>query len=103
MRGDALTDCEQSELDGMMAVTLPVEVALDGGSVLVEVAGGTIGVRLTRLVTDLIESREGRFGRIDPSDLAYLAEVRREMALATSLMEGRISLERARQGLLEGA
>lgn len=84
------------ELEDTMKVELEVTVALCGGSVLVTVADETQGVRLTRLVTELIESREGRFGMIGKEDADALSQVQHEMLLAAGLIANRIELERSR-------
>ena len=85
------------ELGDSMKVELDVGVALVGGSVLVTVGDETQGVKLTRLVTELIESREGRFGIIGKDDTAALDEVRHELWLASELLLNRVELERSRQ------
>lgn len=84
------------ELDGTMKVELEVGVTLEGGTVLVTVADETQGARLTTLVTELIESREGRFGMIGKEDIDVLDQVRHEMLLAASLLANRVELERSR-------
>lgn len=85
------------ELEDCMKVELEVGVSLEGGSVLVTVGGETQGAKLTRLVTELIESREGRFGTILKADVATLEEVSHELRLAAGLIENRVELERSRQ------
>lgn len=97
-----MKDTCQPEFDGQMTMTLPVDISFVGGSVLVEVAGGMSGVKLTRLVTDVIESKEGRFGMIADADLAYLSDMHHELALAAKLVASRIASERARAALREG-
>lgn len=84
------------ELDDTMKVELTVGVSLEGGSVLVTVADETQGVRLTRLVTELIESREGRFGIIGKADVDVLDQVQHELRLAASMLANRVELERSR-------
>lgn len=84
------------ELDEVMTVDLEVSVSLVGGSVLVTVADETKGVRLTRLVTELIESREGRFGIIGKADVDVLDQVQHELRLAASMLANRVELERSR-------
>ena len=84
-------------LEDTMKVELEVGVSLVGGSVLVTVGGETQGVKLTRLVTELIESREGRFGMIGKEDTAALDEVRHELWLASEMLLNRVELERSRQ------
>lgn len=84
------------ELEDSMKVELEVGLALEGGSVLVTVADETQGARLTTLVTDLIESREGRFGTIPKVDLSALEEVAHELRLAAGLIANRVELERSR-------
>jgi hypothetical protein len=85
------------ELEDTMKVELEVGVSLVGGSVLVTVGGETQGVKLTRLVTELIESREGRFGMIGMDDRMALDGVVDELRLAADLIENRVELERSRQ------
>jgi hypothetical protein len=85
------------ELGDSMKVELDVSVALVGGSVLVAVGDETRGVKLTRLVMELIESREGRFGMIGEKDLDALGQVRHELWLASELLLNRVELERSRQ------
>jgi hypothetical protein len=84
------------DLDGAMKVELEVGLTLEGGTVLVTVANETQGARLTTLVTELIESREGRFGMIGKADIDVLDQVRHEMLLAASLLANRVELERSR-------
>lgn len=84
------------ELGELMKVELEVSLALEGGSVLVTVADETQGARLTTLVTDLIKSREGRFGVIGKEDVGTLEEVAHELRLAASLIDNRVELERSR-------
>ena len=84
-------------------VELDVAVSLSGGSVLVAVSDVESCIKLTKLVTDLIESRELRGGVISEEDLQYLSQVQHEMALATSMLGSRITSERARIGLRVGA
>ncbi|MEY4863767.1 MAG: hypothetical protein RLZ51_1862 [Pseudomonadota bacterium] len=85
------------ELGDSMKVELEVSVALVGGSVLVTVADETQGVKLTRLATELIESREGRFGMIGEEDIDALAQVGHELWLASDLLSKRVVLERERR------
>lgn len=84
------------ELDDTMKVELDVTVGLCGGSVLVTVANETQGVRLTRLVAELIEGREGRFGIIGKADIDALDQVQHELRLAASMLANRVDLERSR-------
>lgn len=84
------------DLNGVMKVELDVGLTLEGGSVLVSVANETQGVRLTRLVTELIESREGRFGIIGRADVDVLDQAQHEMRLAASLLASRVDMERSR-------
>jgi hypothetical protein len=84
------------DLSDVMTVDLEVSVSLVGGSVLVTVADETQGVKLTRLVTELIESREGRFGIIGQADIDALGQVQHELTLAASLLASRVEMERSR-------
>lgn len=85
------------DLEDTMKVEIEVGLSLVGGSVLVTVAGETQGVKLTRLVTELIESREGRFGMIGREDADALSQVHHELLLAAGLIANRIELERSRE------
>ena len=85
------------ELGDTMKVEIEVSLALVGGSVLLTVAGETQGARLTKLATELIESREGRFGMIDPSDCDALSQVAGELVVAADLIRQRVELERDRR------
>lgn len=84
------------ELEDCMKVELEVSLALAGGSVLVTIGGETQGAKLTRLVTELIESREGRFHTIGKQDLDGLEQVQHELLLAAGLIANRVELERSR-------
>ena len=84
-------------------VEMDMSVSLAGGSVLVSVADVESFVKLTKLVTDAIESREGRGGVISNEDLLYLSQVQHELILAAGLLGGRIASERARPGLKASA
>ena len=84
------------ELQDTMRVAIEVGVELCGGSVLVTVASETQGKRLTTMVTELIQSREGRFGVIGEADRTALDEVRHELTLAAELLAQRVELERDR-------
>lgn len=90
--------CDQQELEmtGTMAVPIEVGMMLVGGSVLVQVGAATAGMRLTRLVSDLIESREGRGGVIAADDLRAMTEVAHELSLASTALLSRVELERDR-------
>ena len=88
---------EQMAMDGAVRVQLDVGVQLEGGSVLVTVAGETQGVRLTTLVKELLESREVLDGQISPKDCSALDQVRHEMVLAANLIAQRVELERDRR------
>ena len=88
---------EQAVMEGMMSVPLEVGVQLEGGSVLVTVAGETRGVRLTTLVKELLESREVLDGQITPNDCSALDQVRHELVLAANLIAQRVELERDRR------
>lgn len=85
------------ELQGKMKIELEVDLELAGGSVLVTVAGETQGARLTTLATELIESREGRFGMIGEPDCDALGQVAGELRLTADLIETRVTLERDRR------
>lgn len=85
------------ELEDTMKVEIEVGLALSGGSVLLTVAGETQGARLTTLATELIDSREGRFGMIAPKDCDALVQVSHELKLAADLIERRVELERDRR------
>ena len=85
------------ELGDTMKVEVEVGLQLAGGSVLVTVAGETQGARLTTLVTELIESREGRFGMIEPGDCSLLNQVAGELSLAADMLRQRVDLERDRR------
>jgi hypothetical protein len=80
-------------------VEMDMSVSLAGGNVLVSVADVESFVKLTKLVTDAIESLEGRDGVISREDLVYLSNVQHELILAANLLGGRIASERARTGL----
>lgn len=80
-------------------VEMDMSVSLSGGSVLVSVADVESGVKLTKLVMDAIESREGRGGVISDEDLAYLSHVQNELVLAAGLLGRRITSEHARAGM----
>jgi len=77
-------------------VEMDMSVSLSGGNVLVSVADVESFVKLTKLVTDAIESREGRAGVISNEDLVYLSKVQHELILAANLLGARITSERAR-------
>lgn len=81
---------------GTAMVEIEVGVQLKGGSVLLTVGAATQAVRLTTLVTELIESREGRFGMIAAVDQEGLAQVAGELRVAAGLIENRIELELSR-------
>lgn len=85
------------ELGDTMRVEIEVGLELAGGSVLLTVAGETQGARLTTLAKELIESREGRFGMIEPRDADGLREVAAELRLAADLLDTRVELERDRR------
>lgn len=84
-------------------VEMDMSVSLAGGSVLVSVADVESFVKLTKLVADAIESREGRGGVISNEDLVYLSQVQQELIVAAGLLGGRIASERARPGLKASA
>lgn len=84
------------ELGDEMKIALPVDLSLCGGSVLVQVAEEVAGKRLTSMVTELIQSREGRFGMIGKQDIDALTQVQHELRLAADLLGTRIELERDR-------
>jgi hypothetical protein len=83
-------------------VELDMSVSLAGGSVLVAVADVESCVKLTKLVADAIESREGRGGVISAEDLEYLSQVQHELLLAAGLLGSRVTSERARTALGAG-
>lgn len=85
------------EIRDTMKVEIEVGLELAGGSVLLTVGNETQGARLTSLATDLIESREGRFGMIDPKDCDGLSQVAGELRLAADLIAQRVELERDRR------
>jgi hypothetical protein len=84
------------DLEDTMKVELDVGVSLVGGSVLVSVGDETQGVKLTRLVTELIESRKNRFGMISGEDMREMEQVQHELQLAASLIGSRAKQERSR-------
>ena len=97
MRDEDLFD--SVDLARSVWVELDMAVSLAGGSVLVAVSDVESCIKLTKLVTDLIESRELRGGVISEEDLSYLSQVQHEMVLAASLLGSRITSERARNSL----
>lgn len=96
MRDENLFD--SADAASSVWVELDMAVSLAGGSVLVAVSDVESCIKLTKLVTDLIESRELR-GAISEEDLSYLSQVQHEMVLAASLLGNRITSERARNSL----
>ena len=96
MRDENLFD--SADAASSVWVELDMAVSLAGGSVLVAVSDVESCIKLTKLVTDLIESRELR-GAISEEDLSYLSQVQHEMVLAASLLGSRITSERARNSL----
>ena len=85
------------ELKDTMKVELEVGLELAGGSVLLTVAGETQGARLTTMVTELIQSREGRFGIIALEDCSGLEQTAGELSLAADLIRQRVDMERDRR------
>ena len=63
-------------------------VSLQGGSVVVEMEGGPSAVRLTKLVTELVERRRrDSGGELDAADGAYLRRVAEELRFAAAILE----------------